>query len=119
MGSALLVGVNSDDSVRQLKGPSRPISSDCDRAAVLAALECVSAACIFAEKRADIFLARAQPDIYVKGGDYNLQTMDQDERQTLEHAGAQIVFIPFVPGKSTTATLAKLEAATIITAAAA
>jgi D-glycero-beta-D-manno-heptose 1-phosphate adenylyltransferase len=108
LGDALLVGLNSDDSVRQLKGPSRPVSRDCDRAAVLAALECVSAVCVFFEKSAALFLARARPDIYVKGGDYNLETMDQDERQTLEHAGAQIVFIPFVPGQSTTETLARI-----------
>ena len=70
LGDALLVGVNGDDSARQLKGPGRPVNSEADRAAVLAALASVDGVCIFAEKTAMKFLAAAQPDIYVKGGDY-------------------------------------------------
>ena len=108
LGDALLIGVNGDDSVRQLKGPTRPAIPESDRAAVLAALQCVDATCIFAEKRATRFLALAEPDIYVKGGDYALETLDQDERRAVESAGGRIVFIPFVPGKSTTAILAKI-----------
>ncbi len=107
-GDALLIGINSDESVRQLKGDDRPINSESDRASVIAALQSVDAACIFAEKRATNFLKHAQPDIYVKGGDYTLDTLDQDERRTVESAGGKIVIIPFVPGKSTTATLAKI-----------
>ncbi len=107
-GDALLVGLNGDDSVRQLKGPDRPINGEKDRAAVLAGLKSVSAVCIFAEKRATRFLSAAQPDIYVKGGDYTLETLDQDERRAVEGGGGRIVIIPFVPGKSTTAVLAKL-----------
>jgi rfaE bifunctional protein nucleotidyltransferase chain/domain len=72
LGEALLIGVNGDAAVRELKGPTRPINSEQDRAAVLAALESVSGVCIFQEKRATHFLERAQPDIYVKGGDYTL-----------------------------------------------
>ena len=79
-------------------------------AAVLAALESVTGVCLFADKRATRFLAAAQPDIYVKGGDYTLETLDQDERRTVESAGGRIVLIPFVAGKSTTATLQKLAA---------
>ncbi len=108
-GDALLIGVNGDDSVRQLKGPTRPINSETDRAAVLAALQCVDAACIFAEKTATRFLERAQPDIYVKGGDYTLDTLNQDERRAVEQGGGRIVIIPFVPGKSTTAILEKIS----------
>ena len=107
-GDALLIGVNSDDAVRQLKGPQRPVNSEDDRAAVLAALESVNGVCLFTDKRATRFLERAEPDIYVKGGDYTLDTLDQDERRTVEKAGGRIVIIPFVPGKSTTATLAKI-----------
>src|SRR5438045_380195 len=69
LGDALLVGVNGDDAVRALKGEGRPINSEADRAAVLAALEAVSGVSIFSEKRATKFLKAAQPDIYVKGGD--------------------------------------------------
>ncbi|HLP78790.1 MAG TPA: D-glycero-beta-D-manno-heptose 1-phosphate adenylyltransferase [Candidatus Paceibacterota bacterium] len=107
-GDALLVGMNSDAAVRQLKGPSRPVNSQEDRAGVLAALESIDGVCIFDEKAATGFLALAQPDIYVKGGDYTLETLNQDERRTVEKAGGKIVLIPFVPGKSTTALLEKI-----------
>jgi len=108
-GDALLLGLNGDDSVRQLKGPDRPVNEEADRAKVMAALESVNAVCIFAERSANRFLAAAQPDIYVKGGDYTVETLDQDERRTVEQAGGKIVIIPFVPGKSTTALLKKIS----------
>jgi D-glycero-beta-D-manno-heptose 1-phosphate adenylyltransferase len=108
-GEALLVGVNGDEAVRQLKGPDRPVNDEYDRAAVLAALESVDGVCIFAESTATRFLAAAQPDIYVKGGDYTLETLNQDERQTVDRAGGRIVIIPLVPGKSTTALLKKIS----------
>ena len=108
-GDALLIGVNGDDATRQLKGPNRPVNSENDRAAVLTALESVSAVCIFPESTATRFLERAQPDIYVKGGDYTLETLNQDERRAVEAAGGQIKLVPFVPGKSTTAILEKIS----------
>ena len=108
LGDALLIGVNGDDSVRQLKGPTRPLNPEADRARVLAALACVDATCIFPEVRAVNFLTRAQPDIYVKGGDYTLDTIDQNERRAVESGGGKIVFIPFVPGKSTTKVIEKM-----------
>ena len=108
-GEALLVGVNGDDAVRQLKGSDRPVNSEADRAAVLAALESVSGVCIFGESTATRFLAAAQPDVYVKGGDYTLETLNQEERRTVERAGGRVVIIPFVPGKSTTALLKKIS----------
>jgi rfaE bifunctional protein nucleotidyltransferase chain/domain len=107
-GDALLIGVNGDAAVRELKGPERPVTPEHDRAAVLAALESVSGVCVFAEATATRFLAAAKPDIYVKGGDYTLDTLNQDERRTVEQAGGKIVIIPFVPGKSTTALLKKI-----------
>lgn len=108
-GDTLLVGVNSDDAVRGLKGAGRPVNSETDRATVLAALESVDGVCIFADKTATKFLAAAQPDIYVKGGDYTLETLNQDERRTVESAGGKIILVPFVPGKSTTALLEKIS----------
>jgi len=108
MGDALLIGVNGDAAVRGLKGPHRPVNSEYDRAAVLAALQSVDAACIFADVRATRFLTAAQPDIYVKGGDYTLETLDQNERRAVEAAGGRIVLVPFVPGKSTTGLLEKI-----------
>ena len=104
---ALLIGVNGDASVRALKGEGRPFNSEADRAAVLAALQAVDGVCIFPETRAVNFLKLAAPDIYVKGGDYTLETIDQEERRAVEAAGGKIVFIPFVPGKSTTSLVEK------------
>jgi len=108
-GDALLVGVNGDAATRELKGAGRPVNSENDRAAILAALESVSAVCIFADKTAVKFLELAQPDIYVKGGDYTLNTLNQDERRAVEAAGGEIKIIPFVPGKSTTVLLEKIS----------
>jgi rfaE bifunctional protein nucleotidyltransferase chain/domain len=108
-GDALLVGLNGDSSVRELKGAGRPVNSENDRALVLAALESVSAVCIFGEKTAVSFLRLAQPDVYVKGGDYTVASLDQAERTVVEQAKGRIRIIPFLPGKSTTALLEKIQ----------
>jgi D-glycero-beta-D-manno-heptose 1-phosphate adenylyltransferase len=108
-GNALLVGVNGDEAVRGLKGAGRPVNSQDDRATVLAALESVSGIVIFLDQTATKFLAAAQPDVYVKGGDYTLETLNQEERRAVESAGGQIKLVPFVPGKSTTALLEKIS----------
>jgi rfaE bifunctional protein nucleotidyltransferase chain/domain len=108
-GDALLVGVNSDAATRQLKGAGRPVNSEADRASVLAALQSVDGVCIFTDATATKFLAAARPDIYVKGGDYTLGTLNQDERRAVESAGGKIVLVPFVPGKSTTGLLEKIS----------
>ena len=109
LGDALLIGVNGDDAARQLKGKGRPVNSEADRAAVLAALASVDGVCIFADKTATKFLSAARPDIYVKGGDYTLDTLNQEERRVIESAGGKIVIFPLVPGKSTTALLEKIS----------
>jgi rfaE bifunctional protein nucleotidyltransferase chain/domain len=108
-GDVLLIGVNSDAAVRGLKGSGRPVNSETDRASVLAALQSVDGVCIFTDPAATKFLAAAQPDIYVKGGDYTLDTLNQDERRAVEAAGGKIVLVPFVPGKSTTGLLEKIS----------
>jgi D-glycero-beta-D-manno-heptose 1-phosphate adenylyltransferase len=108
-GDGLLVGINGDDAARQLKGPGRPVNAETDRAAVLAALASVDGVCIFSERTAVKFLAVARPDVYVKGGDYTLDTLNQEERRIVEQAGGKIVIIPLVPGKSTTALLEKIS----------
>lgn len=109
LGDVLLIGLNADASVRELKGPSRPVNCEEDRAIVLAALESISAICIFPEKTATEFLKRAQPDIYVKGGDYTLETINQDERRAVESSGGRVSILPVVPGKSTTAILERIS----------
>ena len=106
---ALLVGVNSDASVRGLKGPGRPVNSEGDRALVLSALESVDGVFVFRERDAVQFLGKVRPDIYVKGGDYTMDTINQDERKLIESYGGKIVLLAHVPGKSTTALLQKLS----------
>jgi rfaE bifunctional protein nucleotidyltransferase chain/domain len=101
--------VNSDAAVRGLKGEGRPVNREDDRALVIAALASVDFVSVFPDVRATNFLAAAQPDIYVKGGDYTLETLNREERRTVEAAGGRIVLIPFVPGKSTTGLLQKLK----------
>ena len=108
-GDALLVGVTSDVNVAKLKGEGRPVNCAEDRAAVLAALESVSGVYIFPEFDARQFLQTVVPDIYVKGGDYTIDTINQDERRLLEKLGVKIVILPIVPGKSTTAILQKIS----------
>jgi rfaE bifunctional protein nucleotidyltransferase chain/domain len=110
-GDLLLVGVNADAAVKALKGPGRPVNPEEDRALVLAALESVSAVAIFPDKTATLFLSLAQPDIYVKGGDYTLETINQDERAVVESAGGRIVLLSFVEGRSTSSMLKKLGCA--------
>lgn len=106
-GDALIVAVNGDQSVRELKGPSRPVNSQDDRAYVLAGLACVDAVTIFEGQRCVDIIRNISPDIYAKGGDYTLETLDPDERSALIDVGAEITLIPFVEGFSTTNTLAK------------
>jgi bifunctional ADP-heptose synthase (sugar kinase/adenylyltransferase) len=84
------------------------VNAEADRAAVLAALQAVDAVCIFSEKRATHFLSVAQPDVYVKGGDFSVEQLPEEERETVEKAGGKIVTLGFVPGKSTTELLQKI-----------
>lgn len=107
LGDALVVAVNGDDSVRALKGPTRPINSELDRAEVLTALECVDFVVLFHTERVTELVREIRPHIYAKGGDYTVATLDPGERTALEEAGTQIEILSLVPGKSTTATLAK------------
>lgn len=108
-GDALLIGVNSDTAVQGLKGAGRPVNPEANRASVLAALQSVDGVCIFIEATATRFLAAAQPDIYVKGGDYTLETLNQEERQAVESVGGKIILVPFVPGQSTSSLLEKIS----------
>jgi rfaE bifunctional protein nucleotidyltransferase chain/domain len=108
-GDALLVAVNGDASVRVIKGPNRPINTEADRAAVLAALASVDAVCIFHEPDALRFLSLVRPEIYAKGGDYTIDTINQPERHLVEQMGGKVVVLGGVPGKSTTALLEKIR----------
>ena len=109
LGDALAVGLNSDRSVRELKGEGRPINRQDDRAEVLAALGCVDYVVIFDGKRATEVLRSVRPHIYAKGGDYTPESLDAGERQALDEAGAEIRILPLVPGRSTTGLLGRLR----------
>jgi D-beta-D-heptose 7-phosphate kinase/D-beta-D-heptose 1-phosphate adenosyltransferase len=109
LGDALLVGLTGDASVRQLKGEDRPLNPEEDRACMLAALASVDRVCIFPQLTAMDFLALARPDIYVKGGDNTLETINQGERRFVESIGGRIVLIPGVPGKSTSKLVERIK----------
>ncbi len=102
LGDALLVAVNSDRSVQELKGPTRPLNSEQDRAEVLAALRCIDHVTIFDELRVTDVIKKLQPAIYAKGGDYTPETLDPGERAALEECDTEIKILPLVPGRSTT-----------------
>jgi rfaE bifunctional protein nucleotidyltransferase chain/domain len=108
LGDLLAVGLNGDRSVCELKGKGRPIVAENDRAEILAALECVDLVAIFPEMRATEFIAAGQPSIYVKGGDYSAETLNDEERKLLKNTGAEIRFIPFETGYSTSQLLEQI-----------
>jgi glycerol-3-phosphate cytidylyltransferase len=101
LGDLLIVGLNSDRSVHDLKGAGRPITAQSDRGEILAALECVDLVTIFPEIRATKFLAAVRPAVYVKGGDYTPRTLDEEELTILKEIEAAIRLIPFETGYST------------------
>ena len=109
LGDALLVAVNGDASVRALKGPTRPIHGEHARAEVLAALSCVDFVTIFHTERVTDLVSAIRPQVYAKGGDYTVDSLDPGERGALEKVGAEIRILPLVPGKSTTGTIAKWQ----------
>ena len=108
LGDVLVVGLNGDNSVSQLKGEGRPVNREQDRAEVLAALESVDYVTIFPELQATNFLRAAQPAIYAKGGDYTPDTLDPEERAVLEKSGTKIEIIPFEKGYSTSQLLTRI-----------
>jgi len=110
LGDALMVAINGDDSTRALKGESRPLNREAERAELIAALECVDYVVIFPEVRATALLEQVRPAIYVKGGDYTAATLDPEEREVLERAGAKIRILPFEKGYSTSGLIEKMRA---------
>ena len=102
LGDALLVAVNGDVSVRALKGPTRPINNEQDRAEVLGALGCVDYLTIFHTERVTDLVRVIRPQVYAKGGDYTVASLEESERTALQAVGAEIQILPLVPGKSTT-----------------
>jgi rfaE bifunctional protein nucleotidyltransferase chain/domain len=100
LGDALVVLINSDDSVARLKGPGRPVTNVQDRARVLAAFDCVDAVVVFDEDDPRAALAALRPDIWVKGGDYGATELP--EAETVEASGGRVILLPYLSGRSTT-----------------
>lgn len=100
LGDVLIVCLNTDDSVRRLKGPSRPINNQDDRAEVIASLNSVDYVILFNEDTPVDILSKIKPDIHTKGGDYDINSLP--EATTITNFGGKIVFINLVEGKSTT-----------------
>ncbi len=111
-GDAQLVLINTDASVRALKGPSRPVIDEFSRAYMLAALKSVDVVVMFSAPQCTEEFRQLQPDIYVKGGDYTLETLDQEEKSALLEAGADIRFIKFIDGFSTSDIINKIASTT-------
>lgn len=106
-GDLLVVGVNSDDSVRRLKGPTRPVRTEAERALVLAALECVDAVVVFGEDTPLELVRALEPDVIVKGGDYSPDTVVGAD--IVRARGGRVVIVPITPGHSTTSTIARMR----------
>ena len=107
LGDLLIVGMNSDASVRRLgKGPERPINPLEDRSEVLAALRSVDAVVAFEEDTPESLIGRLRPEVHVKGGDYRAE--DLPETAIVRSYGGEVVILPLLPGRSTTATLRRL-----------
>ena len=106
-GDALVVGLNSDASVKRLKGPDRPVRSEGERAYVLAALEAVDAVTLFEQDTPLQLVQLLQPDVIVKGGDYSPDTVVGATE--VRARGGDVVIIPLTPGHSTTSTIDRLR----------
>lgn len=111
LGDELWVLINSDVSVKALKGPDRPIETEAERAYCLAALSCIDKIVVFENPRITEEIQLLKPDVYTKAGDYTIETLHQGERAAFEAVGAKIEFLPFLEGFSTTKMIAKINKA--------
>ena len=107
-GDCLVLGLNSDASVRRIKGPARPINNEQDRAEVVGALGCVDYVVIFDEPTAEALVTKVHPDVYVKGGDYTMETLP--EGQLVKKYGGRVELVKLVEGRSTTNVINKIQA---------
>lgn len=108
-GDVLVVGLNSDSSVRRIKGPGRPVHTQQHRARAISALSCVDYALIFDDPTTVRLLEALKPDIYAKGGDYTIDTINQEERRVVESYGGRIEILPEVKGVSTTRIIERIR----------
>jgi len=108
-GDFLVVGLNSDASVKKLKGDNRPVFSEKDRAKVLCSIVHLDYVVIFSDKTPIRMIELLKPDYYIKGGDYTIDTIDQDERKVVEGYGGEIVLLPMVEGVSSSIIVEKIK----------
>lgn len=106
-GDCLVLGLNTDSSVRRIKGPSRPINNELDRAEVVGALKGVDYVVLFDEPTAEDLIRQVHPDVYVKGGDYTIETLP--EGQIVLGYGGSVELVNLVEGRSTTNVIAKIK----------
>ncbi|MES2963545.1 MAG: D-glycero-beta-D-manno-heptose 1-phosphate adenylyltransferase [Bdellovibrionota bacterium] len=106
-GDLLVVGVNADSSVKKLKGPTRPLQNEGDRAEILAGLGCVDYVTLFSESTPEDLIGVVKPDVFVKGGDYTVETLP--EAKTVLAYGGTVKILQFVDGKSSTAIINKMK----------
>jgi rfaE bifunctional protein nucleotidyltransferase chain/domain len=111
LGDELWIGLNGEDSVRALKGPTRPVLNDLERAYALGALPFIHGLFLFQTPRLDAEIRALKPDVYAKAGDYTVEKLDAGERAALLDNGVDIRLLPFLPGYSTTALIGKIAAA--------
>lgn len=107
-GDVLIIGLNTDESVRRLKGASRPINTQADRAEVLLGLKAVDHVIYFGEQTAENLIGEVKPDVYVKGGDYTLKTLP--EAAIVQKYGGRVELVNLVAGRSTTNVINKILA---------
>ncbi len=107
-GDVLIIGLNTDESVRKLKGASRPINTQADRAEVLLGLKAVDHVIYFGEQTAENLITEVKPDVYVKGGDYTLETLP--EAAIVQKYGGRVELVNLVAGRSTTNVINKILA---------
>jgi len=106
LGDLLVVGVNSDASVRRLKGPGRPVNPESDRVCVLSGLRCVDHAVVFDEDTPAALVSAVRPDTYVKGGDYEAEALP--ERALVESYGGRVVVLEYLRGRSTSEIISRI-----------
>lgn len=107
LGNILVVGINSDSSVKQIKGENRPVNNEMDRAYLISALKCVDFAVIFYQSTPEQLIGLLKPDIHVKGGDYRVS--DLPESVIVQSYGGEVIILPFHNGYSTTSIIKKIQ----------
>lgn len=109
LGDILVIGINSDNSIKKLKGENRPVQKEEARTEIISSLEFVDYVIVFNETSPIKMLRELKPDIFAKGADYNFETINQEERKAIEECNGKIIFIPFIDGESTTNIINKMN----------